>query len=213
MNTFYIVRHGQTIWNIKGQTQGHGDSSLTKMGFKQADELGCALKNKYNITKIFCSDLGRAVQTAETISKHLHLEVVKSKELREMGFGIWEGMKIKDIKTKYPDVFTKWRNEPDLVNIEGAENLAMIYKRVSMFIENLNKHFNDEHILLVSHSITVRILLLYFLDSDLKNIYRIKQDNTAINIVEYREYGPVMTKMNDTSHITMDYKINNSALE
>ena len=51
------------------------------------------------------------------------------------------------------------------------------------------------------------------LDSPMKNIYRIKQDNTALNIVEWRHYGPVVTKMNDTSHIKGDYKLNNSALE
>ncbi len=43
------------------------------------------------------------------------------------------------------------------------------------------------------------------LDSPMKNIYRIKQDNTALNIVEWRHYGPVVTKMNDTSHIKGDY--------
>jgi probable phosphoglycerate mutase len=47
----------------------------------------------------------------------------------------------------------------------------------------------------------------------MENIYRIKQDNTALNIVEYRDYGPVVIKMNDTSHIKNNEKINNSALE
>ncbi len=44
-------------------------------------------------------------------------------------------------------------------------------------------------------------MLLSFLESGMENIYRIKQDNTALNIVEFKDYGPVIIKMNDTSHI------------
>jgi len=47
----------------------------------------------------------------------------------------------------------------------------------------------------------------------MENIYRIKQDNTALNIVEFKEYGPVVEKMNDTRHLIKDEKISNSALE
>ena len=56
-------------------------------------------------------------------------------------------------------------------------------------------------------------MLLSFLNSGVENIYRIKQDNTALNVVECRDYGPVVIKMNDTSHIKNNEKINNSALE
>ena len=89
----------------------------------------------------------------------------------------------------------------------------MIKERLEKFIDELNEKYDNKNILLVSHSVTVRVLLLLMLDSPMKNIYRIKQDNTALNIVEWRHYGPVVTKMNDTSHIKGDYKLNNSALE
>lgn len=53
-------------------------------------------------------------------------------------------------------------------------------------------------------------MLLSFLESGMENIYRIKQDNTALNIVEFKDYGPVIVKMNDTSHIKGNHvKINN----
>ena len=70
-NTFYIVRHGQTNWNILGKTQGHGNSDLTQKGEEQAFELAKAIK-EYPIDYIYSSDLGRAVQTAETVS-YTHL--------------------------------------------------------------------------------------------------------------------------------------------
>lgn len=211
-NTFYIVRHGQTNWNILGKTQGHGNSDLTAKGIEQATELAESIVN-YPIDYIYSSDLGRAVQTAQILGDKLNIKVEETEALREMGFGEWEGLLIDEIKTNYANVYTTWRNEPHLAQIPGGETLHLIKDRVDSFIQSLNEKYDDKHILLVTHSVTVRVMLLAFLNSGMENIYRIKQDNTALNIVEYRDYGPVVIKMNDTSHIKDNQKINNSALE
>lgn len=203
MNTYYLVRHGQTVWNTLGQTQGHGNSPLTELGIQQAKDLAEALK-EYPIDIIYCSDLGRAVETAEIIGKELNIEIHPTESLREMGFGVWEGMPLREIKKIYPESFKMWRNEPEKVHIEGGETLDMIKQRQDKLIEELNKKYKNKHILLVSHSVTVRVMLLSFLESHVRNIYRIKQDNTALNIVEYRNYGPVIMKMNDTRHLKKD---------
>lgn len=211
-NTFYIVRHGQTNWNILGKTQGHGNSDLTEQGIVQARELAEDV-TKYPIDYIYSSDLGRAIQTAEILGEKLNLEVQKTEGLREMGFGVWEGLLIDEIKKDYSDIYDIWRNDPHLVNIPKGETLQVIKERVDNFIEEINKKHENKHIIFVTHSITLRVMLLSFLGSGMENIYRIKQDNTALNIVEYRDYGPVVIKMNDTSHIKNHTKINNSALE
>ncbi|MEG1312341.1 MAG: histidine phosphatase family protein [Romboutsia sp.] len=211
-NTFYIVRHGQTNWNILGKTQGHENSDLTENGEKQAKELSEVMID-YPIDYIYSSDLGRAVQTAQIISNKLGLNIIKTPALREMGFGIWEGLLIKEIKQNHASTYDVWRNQPHLVDIEGGETLHVIKERTDNFIKEINDKYDNKHILLVSHSVTVRAMLLSFIGSPMENIYRIKQDNTALNIVECRDYGPVVVKMNDTSHIKNNEKINNSALE
>ncbi len=122
MNTYYLARHGQTLWNTLGQTQGHGNSPLTDLGKQQAKDLAEALK-AYPIDVIYCSDLGRAVETAEIIANELKLQLHPTESLREMGFGIWEGMPLKEIEKTYPESFAMWRNEPDKVKIEGGETL------------------------------------------------------------------------------------------
>ena len=211
-NTFYIARHGQTNWNILGKTQGHGNSDLTDKGKEQAKQLAYALK-EYPIDMIFTSDLGRAVQTAEIIGNTLGVNVEQTPALREMGFGDWEGLLIEEIKKDHAKTYETWRNQPHLADIPNGETLHIIKDRVDNFIKDLNEKYDNKHILLVSHSVTVRVMLLSFLNSGVENIYRIKQDNTALNIVECRKYGPVVIKMNDTSHMKNYEKINNSALE
>ena len=211
-NTIYLVRHGQTNWNILGKTQGHGNSDLTEKGIDQAKDLADAMV-KYPIDYIYSSDLGRAVQTAEIIADKFDKEVIATPSLREMGFGEWEGLLIKEIQEKYGDVYKTWRNEPHLAEIPGGETLHIIKERTDKFLKELNEKYDGKHIVLVTHSVTARVILLSVLNSSVENIYRITQGNTALNVIEFRNYGPVVIKMNDTSHIKVNQKLENSALE
>ncbi len=211
-NTIYLVRHGQTQWNIKGKTQGHGNSDLTQQGIDQATNLAKSM-SKYPINHIYSSDLGRAVQTAKILGDELNLDVIKTTSLREMGFGKWEGLLIKEIQNDYKDIYNTWRNQPHLAQIPEGETLDIIKDRTDKFLEELNKNHSGEHIVLITHSVTARVILLSVLNSSMENIYRINQGNTALNVIEFRDYGPVVIKMNDTSHISNSYKLENSALE
>ncbi|CAH2213724.1 histidine phosphatase family protein [Tepidibacter aestuarii] len=200
MNRFFIIRHGETFWNIDGRTQGHGDSKLTENGIEQAQKLAEKL-SKYNIDYIYSSDLGRTIQTSEIISNTLSKKVEYKESLREINFGDWEGLTIEEIKRDYPDIYTIWRNEPHNALIPKAENLYKLKQRLLGCINELNKKHENSNIVLVSHGMSIKVLLLSLLESELSNIYRIKQDNTALNIVEFRSYGPVIIKTNDTSHL------------
>ena len=181
-NTIYIVRHGQTEWNLLGKTQGHGNSDLTPKGIEQAELLADSM-TKYPIDYIYSSDLGRAYQTAEIIGNKLSIEVEKTEALREMNFGTWEGRIIKDIIEEDPELYKMWRNEPHLAKIPQGETLSQIKERTDAFIKEINEK------------------------------YDVNQANTALNIIELRDYGPVVMKMNDTTHIINDTKLENSALE
>lgn len=200
MNKFFIVRHGETEWNMQERTQGHGDSKLTEKGRCQADMLGRKLL-KFNIDYIYSSDLGRAIETSSIISSILNKEIEYNDGLREINFGKWEGMTIKEIKSQYSDIYKVWRNEPHNALIPNAEKLVQLKERILKSINDINKNHENSNIVLVSHSMVIKVLLLSLLGSDLSNIYRIKQDNTALNIVEFRDYGPVVVKMNDSNHL------------
>ncbi|MDU4936359.1 MAG: histidine phosphatase family protein, partial [Peptostreptococcaceae bacterium] len=158
-NTFYIVRHGETNWNILGKTQGHGNSNLTEKGIEQATTLAESM-SKYPIDYIYSSDLGRAVETANILADVLNLEVNETNALREMGFGVWEGLLMDEIKENYADMYSIWRNTPHLFDVPGGETLSIIQDRVDEFIKEINEKYDNKHILLVSHSVTVRVILL-----------------------------------------------------
>jgi len=195
----YLVRHGQTSWNLEGKTQGSKDSILTSLGLKQAEMLGQRL-NKIQFDAIYCSPLKRARSTAQIISNMQNLECILDDRLVEMNFGEWEGLTSVEIQKNYPDNFKVWREQPHIAKIPKGETLEIAQSRMIEFVNNIIES-DKQNILVVSHGTTIRLLLLNILSMDLKHYYKLKQDNCAINLIECRPYGPVLIKYNDTCHL------------
>ncbi len=195
----YLVRHGQTKWNLESRTQGTKNSDLTSLGFKQAKILGERLKN-IKIDAIYSSPLERAASTAQIVANMKNIEYTLDDRLKEMSFGEWEGLTSKEIEENYPENFKIWREQPHLVNIPKGEKIEVAQRRMVEFIDTIINSDN-ETALIISHGTTIRLLLLHILSMDLNHYYKLKQDNCAINLIEFRSYGPVLIKYNDTCHM------------
>lgn len=139
----YVVRHGQTDWNVQKRVQGSVDISLNEKGINQAKEV----RDKIDLSCIdFCisSPMKRAKQTAQIICNN-EISIVEDKRLKERGFGDYEG-------TIYDDESIKrlWNFEWD--NAEhGVETLEQLFERTESFLGFLKGKYPDNKILLVTH--------------------------------------------------------------
>src|SRR5665647_2476119 len=86
----YLIRHGQTQWNVEGRLQGHTDIPLNEEGEKRALKLKEKLEG-IKFSAFFSSDLSRANKTAEIVTGLQKMEIVKTPDLRERSMGKWEG--------------------------------------------------------------------------------------------------------------------------
>ncbi|SES69366.1 probable phosphoglycerate mutase [Natronincola peptidivorans] len=200
MKKIYIVRHGETNWNLEGKTQGKKDSKLTELGYLQTQKLAHRLSEE-KIEVIYSSNLVRAKSTAIMISKQLNVPYYYEENLAEMDFGEWEGLTNDEIIKLYPDKYNGWRMKPHEVCIPRGESLIAAQKRIVSFFEELIKTTNYNKILLISHSTINKLLLLYILGMNLSNYYILKQDNCCINILSFGKYGPRLLNYNDTCYI------------
>lgn len=143
----YLVRHGQTMWNIEGKRQGSLDSPLTLEGINQSLDVANILK-KYvkdtNTLKIFSSPLPRCKQFTSLICEHISykFEMVEFRnEIAECNFGVWEGLSEETAKKNYQEVYTERQNNKWDHVIPGGESYMQFYERVKNFIseiENIN---------------------------------------------------------------------------
>ena len=102
-----LVRHGATE-NLK--YNGVTDVPLSRNGYLQAELIKRRLE-KEPIRKIYTSDLSRAVETAKTINLPHGVEIEIEPDLREINFGLWEGLSFPEISTRYKEQFGMWMKE------------------------------------------------------------------------------------------------------
>lgn len=153
MNIF-VVRHGQTEWNVMKKMQGSADIELNEKGLSQASDTADMLKDSaFDI--IFCSPLKRAIQTAEIINDDRGLNIVFGERLRERNYGEFEGTS----KSSF-DYNEFWAYQKNM-KYEKAENVQDFFKRIYDFLDDITlKEYNN--ILIVCHAGVEKAIECYF---------------------------------------------------
>ena len=156
MTTIYYVRHGKTDDNINDILTGQVDVSLNEYGIKQAEETAKELENvKFNVA--FCSPLKRAKQTADIINKNHNLKFNIENRLIERDYGVFTGKNTKDI-----DREISWNYYLCDKQYKNLESPKQMYKRVSVFLDEIKRKYKNKNILVVAHSGVGRIFRVYF---------------------------------------------------
>ena len=148
----YIIRHGQTDWNIEHRTQGHTDIALNINGIKLAELISQKIAN-LKIDTIISSDLKRAYMTAQIINKKFNKNIETDKRLREFSFGTLEGITREKIT---PEIWDDFNKNPKKFNAEKREE---IFNRIKSFINDIKS--NDKNILVVTHGGPIRMIKYY----------------------------------------------------
>lgn len=154
----YIVRHGQDDNSVRG---GWSNCPLADVGIQQSNRLADELlvnKDKYNIGKIYSSDIVRAKQTADIIANKLNLPVELSPEFREVNNGLLAGLDNHIAEEKYPNLY--WRKLDWEEHYPNGESPKEFYKRISIAWSILKESFvgYDKNVLLVTHGGVINII-------------------------------------------------------
>ena len=196
----YLIRHGETEWNKQLRYQGHADIKLTEEGRDQAKHLAKRLMQE-DFDHFYASDLSRAFETAEIIAKPHQKKVTKLPELRETNFGLWEGLGYSQIQQQFPQILENWNSDPFNTRLPEGESLGDVVSRVSFGINKLMEQHKDQKILMVAHGGINRVVLALALAMDVSQYWRIRQDNTALNIIDYYDGKEIVMLLNDTNHL------------
>ena len=174
----YIVRHGQSTWNIEKRLQGQTmDVPLTELGLQQAAQARDELAD-VPLTAIWSSDQVRALQTAEVIAAAHALDVQPEPLLREHCFGALEGLLPSEMKEE---------PVPDGQHISeiawgGGESVADVYQRMLRLIELLRAEFGpQDQVALVSHGDSIRILASALEDRGHRSVEYFKVYNGSVH--------------------------------
>ncbi len=196
----YLVRHGETSWNAEGRFQGATDVGLNANGRRQGALIAERLKG-LKVDGIYSSDLGRCRQTAEIIAEKHHMKPAYSQALREICYGRWEGLTREEVKTKYPQEYSTYIENPLGTRIKGAETYYEAQDRVVAEVNKLIEQREVEKLILVMHGAIIRLLVAQFLSIKLEYRNRLDIHNASLQIIRYGDKEPSLTLWNDTSHL------------
>jgi len=200
----YLIRHGQSAGNAEGRFGGHSATPLSKLGEKQAQLTG-KTHAKEGIAAIYSSDLHRAVQTAEALSKLADIPVVTTSAFRERHVGVLEGLTFDESKASFPkDYYALVNRNIHHIITEGESYRQLLRRTTSELRAILSKH-SGQRIAIFSHTGAICFLTLHLMGAihrTTKQTPWIVTSNCGINRFEFR--GPRNVRVlaiNDTRHL------------
>jgi len=161
MTRLLLVRHGQTPWNVAGRWQGFGDPGLTDVGREQAEALAAELVASADRSwhRIVASDLGRARETAEILSRALELTIEIDHRLRELDVGEWTGLTRAEIEKRDPEILRDFESGEPSVRPGRGESRIEIRMRTRDCVRDLAHRYSGEGLIVVTHLGVIRALV------------------------------------------------------
>lgn len=146
MNIF-VIRHGETDWNVIGRWQGREDIELNENGRAQAHNCAEKLKNR-KWRAILTSPLKRARETADIMATVLGIDnVYEDIDLTERDIGQISGMTVEERDIMFPDG-----------KYEGMEDWELLRNRVYNAVLNGAERFYPQDIIIISHDAAIKAL-------------------------------------------------------
>jgi broad specificity phosphatase PhoE len=175
ISKIFLVRHGQTDANFYHVVQGQRDTPLNQTGRKQAKDVSKKLKD-VNANVVVSSDLKRAKETAEIISRTCGIPLILDKRLREMNLGSWEGKSFEEVM-KEPSAEI-WSKNPSQWKTDNSETLKEVQERMVDAIYEFASKYNN--LIIVSHGIAISTFVIYSKGISLDKMWDYLPDNTSV---------------------------------
>ena len=194
----YLMRHGE----IKSERRfiGQTDIPLTKKGENQIAAWR-PFFSKIELKGVYCSRLQRSLRSALIITENTGYTVHPCNELNEINLGKWDGKKMAEIKSLFPQGWKLRGKHIDTYQPEEGESFLDLSRRVIPFFEKLVRRSKDAGLLIVGHAGVNRIILCHVLGIPLRNLFRIEQNYACVNVLGRPEDHYRLKKLNICNHL------------
>lgn len=196
----YLVRHGETDYNLNHLWQGQLDIPLNATGREQASKLGEYFhKQQFSVDACYSSDLSRCHETAQRTLHHYDLNIQPEPRLREMDVGIFQGKSRDQLRVEHPTEYEMWQADDTYTPPDGESRFTLGERAYAAWVDIMNKS-TEENILLVTHGGTLRMMLPKITGGMTHYVPRFS--NTSLTILE-REWTSnwVIVVAGQTAHL------------
>jgi probable phosphoglycerate mutase len=197
----YLVRHGETALSAEDRFAGSTDVPLGPNGRLQTERLAARLAAS-GFAAVYASPLSRTRETATILAQPHGLDVVTRDGLREIDHGHWEGLRRSDVEARFPDEYSCWVEDPFTFAPRGGETGVQVVARALPVVREILTAHQGEHVLIVSHKATIRLVLATVLGFDARGYRdRLDQSPASLTVLDFKDHVRARLMLfNDVSH-------------
>jgi probable phosphoglycerate mutase len=197
-----LVRHGETEWNREGRIQGYrADSPLTANGQAQARRLAERLAGE-GLLALYCSDAGRARQTAAPIAAALGVRIVYDAALRERSYGEFEGWTYADLEREQPEAYRKFRSRDPGYAPPGGESGSQFRDRIVATLERIAGTAGAERAAVITHGGVLGVAYRHIVGQSPESGREYTLHNASINRIAYSGGRWFIEAWGDVAHLS-----------
>lgn len=198
--TIYLVRHGRPdLPDRELRFLGRTDLPLSEEGIEQALKLGEIFRHRH-FEHIFHSGMKRTSQTASLIFKDRPVKMETVPEFKEIAFGEWETLSMKELSAKDPETFEARGKDFAFFRPPGGENFTDVQNRVYPAFENILSSTEGD-IMIVGHAGVFKTIIIKILGLSFQQLFSFRQDYCGVNVIsQFDEYLSVL-KLNWTPEV------------
>ncbi|WIM67034.1 bifunctional RNase H/acid phosphatase [Corynebacterium breve] len=197
---FVLLRHGQTEHSAEHRYSGSSDPVLTETGKEQARAAAAQIAATEKIDIIVSSPMTRAQETAHLCAEALGLAVEIVDDLREMDFGVFDGLTMAESVARYPEEHAEWQRNTAKAPPRG-ESIQTMHRRVTRARLKLQERYPGKTVLVVTHVTPVKSFIRQGLASSAETFSRLFLDLASISVVEFYTESAVVRRVNETAHL------------
>lgn len=205
----FLVRHGETEWNVEGRIQGHLDIPLNEIGLAQAAAVGKRLAGE-KFDAIYSSDLIRAYRTASAAVENPDKDIIRDRRLRERHLGVLQGLTGEEAIARQPSAWKAFKTRDPAMALEGGESLGEFARRILDFIRESVQIHAGGRVLIVTHGGSLDAAYRHatgMLPSATRNfpIY-----NASVNVLSHHNGKWNIDAWGDISHLPRELSMDDS---
>jgi broad specificity phosphatase PhoE len=174
--SIYLIRHGTTMANLENRFAGRTDEPLHAEGVRQISEVGRGLQG-LGLAAIYAGPLPRTRQSAEIIAAMCGIAFQVIEELTDINLPHWDGLTKEEIRQRYGPQYPAWKAAPASFAVPGCETLRDVQQRAVAAVEGIRRQHAGAKVLLVTHLIVARCLMLHYSGRQLGHFRSVKVDN------------------------------------
>ena len=196
----YLIRHGETAWNLEQRVQGQLDPPLNERGRQQSQAAADRLA-QVKLDALYASDLKRAAEGAELVAAPHRLRPILASELRERHFGALQGYTLADAAQECGSWYDSWSRNRLNQAPPGGETHGEMTERVMEFIWGIIEERPGEAVAVVTHGGPIKALVCEMLGISQPFWRRTRVENCSLTVVEGYVDDLTLITFNETGHL------------